>query len=221
MEVMQLLQVVLHLDRHLGSAIAQHGTAIYVILFAIVFVEIGIVPLFFLPGDPLLFICGAYCATGALDAWIVVPVLFTAAVAGTLLGYGVGHAIGHRITRGDHVWLDKHALLRTHAFFEKYGMWTLLLSPFMAVIRTLAPLVAGISRMTYSRFVTATVLGASLWVLLLVALGYYFGHVPFIREHLSQIVLFGVAIGVGSLLLSGAWRFFAGRPAGDVQRAEH
>ena len=99
MDLMQLLQVVLHFDRHLGSAIAQHGTAIYVILFTIIVVEIGVVPMFFLPGDPLLFLCGAFCATGAISIWIVTPVLFAATVAGSVLSYWSGRAVGQRCSR--------------------------------------------------------------------------------------------------------------------------
>jgi membrane-associated protein len=213
MDLLQLLQFVLHFDRHLGSAIAQHGTAVYVILFTIIFVEIGIVPLFFLPGDSLLFISGAFCASGALSIWIVGPVLFAATALGSALCHWSGRAVGHRVFTRDYRWLDKAALLRTHAFYEKHGGLTFLLSPFIAVIRTFAPFVAGVAAMTFARFLAAVVAGAAIWVVTLVIGGYYFGNVPIIHDHMNAIVLFGVGIGVGSLAIGGMYRFFKLRAA--------
>jgi len=157
MDLMQLLHVVLQFDQHLGDAIAQHGTAVYVILFAIIFVEIGVVPMFFLPGDPLLFLCGAFCATGAISIWIVAPVLFAATVAGSVESYMSGRAIGARMFTRDYRWLDKAAPLRTHAFYEHHGGVTFLLSPFIAVVRTFAPFVAGVAQMTFTRFLAAVI----------------------------------------------------------------
>ena len=156
---MQFLQLALHFDQHLGSAIAQHGTLIYVLLFAIICIEIGIVPMFFLPGDPLVFLCGAYCATGAIDVLIVAPVLFAATVVGSLLSYASGRALGNRVYTHDYRWLDKAALNRTHTFFEHHGGLTFLLSPFIAVVRTFAPFVAGVARMTLPRFASSVVAG--------------------------------------------------------------
>jgi membrane-associated protein len=213
MDLMQLLHVVLHFDAHLGSAIAEHGTAIYAILFTIIFVEIGLVPLFFLPGDPLLFLCGAFCATGAISIWIVAPVLVAATVAGSVLSYWSGRAVGQRVFTQDCRWLDKAALLRTHAFYEDHGTLTFLLSPFIAVVRTFAPFVGGVAAMTFVRFLSAVVAGAAIWVMTLVGGGYYFGNVPVIRDHMSSIVLFGVGIGVGSLVVSTLYRFFKSRAA--------
>src|SRR4051794_31451749 len=181
MDLMQLLQSVLHFDQHLGNAIAQHGTAIYVILFAIIFVEIGILPLFFLPGDPLIFLCGAYCATGAINVLIVAPLLFAATVLGSLLCYASGRALGTRVFTHDYRWLDKAALNRTHAFYENHGGLTFILSPFIAVVRTFAPFVAGVAQMTFARFVTAVTAGAAVWIVTLVGGGYYFGNVPIIH----------------------------------------
>lgn len=213
MDAMQLLQFVLHLDRELGAAIAQHGTAIYLILFAIVCVEIGIVPMFFLPGDPLLFLCGAYCATGAIDILIVAPVLFVSTVAGSLLSYGSGRVVGRRVFAREYRWIDNDALRKTHAFYERYGVLTFLLSPFIAVVRTFAPFVAGVAQMTFARFVSAVVAGAAVWVVVLVGGGYYFGNVPVIHDHMSTIVLLGVALGVGSLIVGGVRRRLRARRA--------
>ena len=211
---MQLLQFVLHFDEHLGGAIAQHGTAIYVILFAIICVEIGVVPMFFLPGDPLLFLCGAYCATGAINILIVGPVLFAATVVGSLLSYGSGVAVGNRVFTHDYSWLDKAALLKAHAFYENHGGLTFVLSPFIAVVRTFAPFVAGVAQMTFKRYLLAVAAGAAIWVVTLVGGGYFFGNVPIIHDHMSTIVLFGVTIGVGSLVASSVWRYVKARRSG-------
>jgi len=202
-----LLQLSLHFDQYLGDAIAQYGMAVYIMLFAVVFCEIGVLPLFFLPGDPLLFICGAYCASGAISIWIVVPLLFAATVAGSVVNYWIGTAIGHKAFTADYRWLNKAALGRTHAFYEHHGGVTFLLSPFIAVVRTFAPFVGGIADMTFARFLAFIVAGAALWVFTMVAGGYFFGNVPVIRDHMSTIILLGVGIGVGSLAVSAGWRY--------------
>jgi membrane-associated protein len=180
-------------------------------LFIIVFVEIGFLPLFFLPGDPLIFICGGLSATGALNVWLVIPVLFAATVAGSIVDYAIGRAVGEKVYTANYRWLDKNALRRAHSFYEARGGLTFLLSPFIAVVRTFAPFVAGVSRMTFARFVSFVTAGAALWIGSLVAAGYLFGNVPLVRDHMSSIVLLGVALGVGSLIASALWRLVNGR----------
>jgi membrane-associated protein len=208
MNLMNVLQIALHLDQHLSALIVQFGTAIYALLFVVVFVEYGFLPLFFLPGDPLIFICGALAATGALNVWIIVPVLFVATVGGSIVGYGIGRAVGDKVYTRNYYWLNRDALRRAHAFSEARGRLTFLLSPFIAVVRTFAPFAAGVSRMTFSRFVAFVTSGAALWVVSLIAGGYLFGNVPVVREHLSSLVLLGLALG-GAMLVGGAvWRFF-------------
>jgi membrane-associated protein len=211
MQLMQLLQITLHFDRNLGGLIAQYGTAVYAMLFAIVFVEIGFLPLFFLPGDPLIFLCGAFAATGALSVWLVIPVLFAATVAGSIVNFLIGRKIGEKVYTADYRWLDKHALHKAHAFYEARGGLTFLLSPFIAVVRTFAPFVAGVSRMTFGRFASFVTVGAALWIVSLVTAGYLFGNVPVVRDHMSSIVLLGVALGVGSLVISSLWRLLGRR----------
>ncbi|MDR3426521.1 VTT domain-containing protein [Silvimonas sp.] len=213
MDWTQLLQLSLHFDQHLGGLIAQYGTTVYVMLFAIVFCEIAFLPLFFLPGDPLLFICGAFCARGAIDIWVLIPLLFVATVAGSVVNYWIARGIGQRVLAREHRWLDRNALQKTHAFYEQRGGMTFLLSPFIAVIRTLAPFVGGLSAMTFARFLWFVTLGAALWVGVLVVGGYFFGNVPLIRDHMSSIVLLGVALGVGALVVSSVWRLIKGRRA--------
>src|SRR5690242_16870535 len=141
MDWIELLQMILHLDQQLDSAVAHLGSAIYVVLFAVVFLEIGVIPLFFLPGDPLLFICGALASTGVLSIWVLMPLLFVACVGGSAVSYQVGRALGTVISSAEHKWLDPTALARTRAFYERHGALTFLLSPFVAVVRTFAPFV--------------------------------------------------------------------------------
>ena len=208
MTLMNALQIALHLDQHLSALIVQFGTAIYALLFVVVFVEYGFLPLFFLPGDPLIFICGALAATGALNVWIIAPVLFVATVAGSLVGYAIGHAVGDKVYTRNYYWLNRNALRRAHTFSEARGRLTFLLSPFIAVVRTFAPFAAGVSRMTFSRFVTFMTAGAALWIVSLIAAGYLFGNVPVVREHLSSLVLLGLALGGLMLVVGVVWRFF-------------
>jgi membrane-associated protein len=208
MDWSQLTQIVLHFDQHIGVFAAQYGVAIYAMLFAIVFCEIGLLPLFFLPGDPLIFLCGAFCASGAISLWIVMPVLFFATLAGSVLDYYIGRAVGRQVFTRDYRWLDKTALNRSHAFYERYGAVTFLLSPFIAVVRTFAPFVAGVAGMSFPKYLLSVCVGAALWVGLLVISGYYFGNVPIVRDHMNAIVLAGIGLGVGGLLLSSVWRYF-------------
>ncbi|HEY4297241.1 MAG TPA: VTT domain-containing protein [Paraburkholderia sp.] len=215
MDLLNLLQIALHLDQHLNALILQFGTGIYALLFVVVFVEYGFLPLFFLPGDPLIFICGALAATGALNAWIVAPVLFVATVGGSIVGYALGRAFGEKVYTANYRWLNQHALRKAHAFSEARGGLTFLLSPFIAVVRTFAPFVAGVSRMTFSRYVWLVSVGAAIWVVSLMAAGFLFGNVPVVREHMSSIVLLGILLG-GAMLLGGTlWRLIHRRLRAD------
>lgn len=206
-----MLEIVLHLNQFLGTLIAENGNMAYAILFLVVFCEIGLLPLFFLPGDPLLFFSGAFCAMGALNIWVLVPALFIAAVLGSALNYWIGRRVGKQVYTRNYRWLDRAALNRAHAFYEKYGSISFLMSPFIAVVRTFAPFVAGVSQMTTSKFLASMVGGAALWVVTLVVGGYYFGNIPLIRDHLSAIVLIGLALGLGSLAVSALFRAYQAR----------
>ncbi|MCC8394602.1 VTT domain-containing protein [Paraburkholderia sp. MMS20-SJTR3] len=211
MNLMNLLQIALHLDQHLSALILQLGTGIYLLLFVVVFVEYAFLPLFFLPGDPLIFICGALAATGALNIWIVAPSLFVATIGGSIVGYALGHVVGDKVYTRNYYWLNRDALRRAHDFSEARGRLTFLLSPFIAVVRTFAPFAAGVSRMTFSRFVSYVSAGAALWVVSLMAAGYLFGNAPVLRDHLSSLVVLGFVL--GGILLGGgaAWRLLQRR----------
>ncbi|MBA5688054.1 VTT domain-containing protein [Rugamonas apoptosis] len=206
MDLMQFFGMLLHVDKTLELLIQQYGTLVYAVLFAIIFCETGLVVLFFFPGDTLLFIAGALCAVGEMNLALLMLLLVTAAVTGNTLNYWIGEAIGHRVFTHDYRWINKQALRRTHDFFEKHGGKTIVLARFVPVVRTFAPFVAGVSDMTHARFQLYNITGATLWVLLLTTAGYFFGNITIVREHLTEIVLFGVGVAVVPMALGGVWK---------------
>lgn len=206
MDLMQFFDMILHVDKTLGTLLAEYGTYVYAVLFAIVFCETGLVVLFFFPGDTLLFIAGAFCATGQMNLALLIFLLITAAVTGNTLNYWIGEAIGQRVFTHDYRWINKDALRRTHEFFEKHGGKTIILARFVPVVRTFAPFVAGVSDMTHARFQMFNFTGAAAWVLTLVTGGYFFGNIPVVRDHLTAIVLVGVGAAVVPLALGGLYK---------------
>jgi membrane-associated protein len=208
MEFFHLFDMILHVDKYLGTFIEQYGTLVYAVLFAIVFAETGLVVVPFLPGDTLLFIGGAFAATGAMNVWLLMALLITAAITGNTVNYWIGQALGQKVFTHDYKWLDKKALHKTHVFFEKHGGKTIILCRFVPIVRTFAPFVAGVSEMSFARFQMFNVTGALLWVIGLVAGGYFFGNIPFIRDHLNTIVLVGVGAAVVPVMLGGLWKFY-------------
>lgn len=207
MDLMQLFDMILHVDKTLGTLLAQYGLYVYIVLFAIVFCETGLVVLFFFPGDTLLFIAGAFCATGEMNYPLLTALLVAAAVLGNTLNYYIGQAIGHRVFSHDYRWINKDALQRTHDFFEKHGGKTIIVARFVPVVRTFAPFVAGVSEMTHTRFQLFNITGAVLWVVSLVTAGYLFGNIPVIREHLTEIVLVGISAAMVPLAIGGMVKF--------------
>ena len=187
--VAQLWDIVVHLDRHLQWLVANYGVWIYVILFAIVFAETGLVVTPFLPGDSLLFVCGALAAVGGLDMTLLVVVLISAAVIGDSVNYSFGRWVGPRVFREDRRWLNRKHLDRTHEFYERHGGKTIVIARFVPIIRTYAPFVAGIGAMGYTRFLAYNVGGAVLWVVSLGYAGYFFGNIPWVKQNLSLVIL--------------------------------
>ncbi|MFZ9237644.1 MAG: VTT domain-containing protein [Burkholderiaceae bacterium] len=211
MELTELLGLTLHIDKALGLMLEQYGALVYVLLFAIVFAETGLVVFPFLPGDTLLFIAGAFCASGLMSAPLLMALLITAAITGNTLNYLIGRALGQRVFTRDYRWIDRQALEKTHAFFERHGGKTIILARWLPVIRTFAPFVAGVSDMGLGRFQIFNVVGALLWVIGLVMAGYFFGNIPIIRDHLNTIVLIGVAAAAGPVALAAIIRFVRSR----------
>jgi len=207
MNLAQLLDLILHVDKTMGEVISQYGALIYLLIAAIVFSETGFVVLFFLPGDTLLFIGGAFCATGAMNVGLLMLLLIAAAVGGNTLNYFIGRFIGHKVFSHNYRWLDQDALRKTHQFYEKYGGITVVLSRFLPVLRTFAPFVAGVSEMTFSKFQAFNVGGAALWVGLLVSLGYFFGNIPIFHDHLNSIIMIGTGAAIVPVAAGALWRF--------------
>ena len=208
--LLQFVNLVLHIDKFLGVFIQQYGAWVYAVLFLIVFCETGLVVLPFLPGDSLLFIGGAFCASGEMNLGLLIVLLLVAAVGGNTLNYLIGKAIGPKVFNS-HIpvlerFLDRAALQKTHNFYEKHGGKTIVLARFIPVVRTFAPFVAGASQMTLSRFQLFNFVGALVWVLLLVLLGYFFGNIPFIRQYLNVIVLVGIGAAVVPVVLGALWK---------------
>jgi membrane-associated protein len=204
-----LMDLVLHVDRHLAAFVTAYGPWAYGLLFAIVFAETGLVVTPFLPGDSLLFIVGALCAAGAMHLPVAAPALFLAAVAGDQCNYLLGRRFGPRIAGWRLV--DRRALDRAHAFYERHGPVTVVLARFVPFIRTFAPLVAGIAQMQRPRFVAYNVAGGLLWVVSLLAAGLLFGNLPVIRDHL-ELIVWSLVLVPGLMALAGALRSRGPRP---------
>ncbi len=174
----QLLDVILHLDKHLAVMIADYGTWIYIILFVIIFLETGLVVTPFLPGDSLLFAAGALAAVGRLDILPIISSLWVAAVLGDTVNYWMGNLIGERAFRIHSRFFRKEYLNRTREFYRTHGGKTIFLARFIPIIRTFAPFVAGIGTMRYGRFLAFNLIGGGVWIITFSLLGFYMGKLP-------------------------------------------
>ena len=196
-----VVDLFLHLDAHLSGVIAQYGSLTYALLFLVIFVETGLVVTPFLPGDSLLFAAGTFSAIGSLNGWLVFVLLATAAVLGDSVNYWIGHYLGERAYKIR--WIKQEYLERTHAFFEKHGGKTIFLARFVPIIRTFAPFVAGIGRMSYGYFFSYNVFGGIAWVALFTAAGHLFGNIPVVRDHFSLAVLAIIIVSVLPMIFEG------------------
>jgi membrane-associated protein len=188
--ITNFIDIILNLDTYLVELVKRYGTFSYAILFAIIFCETGLVVTPFLPGDSLLFAVGALASTGALDVYIVAVLLMLAAIIGDSTNYWIGHFVGPRVFSSESSrWLNRAHLDRTHKFYEKYGVKTVVIARFMPIVRTFAPFVAGIGRMNYLRFLTFSVLGSILWIGSFVTAGYLFGNIPIVKDNFTLVVL--------------------------------
>ena len=188
--VKKIIDIALHLDRYLSAIIQQYGLWTYAILFVVIFIETGLVVMPFLPGDSLLFAAGTFAALKALKLGWLMGVLSAAAVIGDTVNYWIGHHMGPKVFRQENArFFKKEYLDRTHAFYEKHGGITIIIARFVPIIRTFAPFVAGIGRMSYGRFLAFNVVGGVGWVLLLTGAGYFFGNIPFVKKNYSVAIM--------------------------------
>jgi membrane-associated protein len=190
MALPQIIDVFLHVDKHLEQIIMQYGTGTYLVLFAIVFCETGLVFLPFLPGDSLLFAAGAFAARGSLNVGAVIGLLAIAAILGDTVNYSIGTLLGPKLhATGKLPFIKKKHLDQTADFYERYGAKTLVLARFVPIVRTFAPFVAGVGSMKYGKFMTYNVVGAAAWALICVLGGYLVGNVPFVKKHFEIVIL--------------------------------
>lgn len=202
----QLLDIFLHVDDYLGEIVRYLGVWTYVLLFAVIFAETGLVVTPFLPGDSLLFAAGAVAAIAPeLNVVVLLVVLSAAAILGDTVNYWIGHWVGPRAFSGKIRFLKQEHLERTHAFYEKYGGKAIILARFVPIVRTFAPFVAGIGAMTYSKFILYNVIGGLLWVFLFTLLGYFFGQQPFVQANFEFVVIAIIVISLVPMI----WEFVA------------
>ena len=208
-----LVDVLLHLDRHLSDVIQHYGMWTYLILFLIVFCETGLVVTPFLPGDSLLFAVGTFAALGALDLWLVMALLVVAAILGDSLNYAIGARMGPRVFREEGArFLNRRHLERTHAFYERYGAKTIVIARFVPIVRTFAPFLAGIGQMRYARFLFYNVTGGVAWILILVVGGYLFGNIPVVRRNFSLVIFAIIGLSILPAVIEVARQRWGARP---------
>jgi len=189
MEIIKsFVDLFLHLDEYLATIIVQYGGWTYAILFAVIFVETGLVIMPFLPGDSLLFAAGTFAALpDGLNIWYLIVLLIVAAFLGDTVNYSIGHYLGDRAYNIK--WIKKEYFDKTHAFFEKHGGKAIFLARFVPIVRTFAPFVAGIGKMSYAYFITYNLVGGIVWVLLFTFAGYFFGNIPFMRDNFEYVII--------------------------------
>ena len=193
--------LLVNLDQHLAALLQQHGAWVYLILFVIIFSETGLVVAPFLPGDSLLFVAGALAAAGGMDVHLLALVLVIAAVLGNTVNYSIGYYVGPRVFHWEGSrFFNRKALDRAHAFYERHGGKTIVITRFVPILRTFAPFVAGIGRMSHLSFFAYNLAGALAWVLSLVYAGYWFGNVPVVKQNLSVFVLGVIVLSVMPLV---------------------
>lgn len=198
--IMSLFNFILHIDTHLGQIINTYGPLTYAILFAIIFMETGLVFTPFLPGDSLLFAAGAFAALGSLNIALLLGLLFVAAVLGDTANYWIGHFFGKQIIAHPKIPIDEEHIRETQKFYKKHGGKTIIMARFIPLIRTFAPFVAGIGTMNYTQFLLYNVFGAAIWVAVATLAGYFFGNIPFVKENFSLVIIGVVLISIIPIL---------------------
>ncbi|HMK61823.1 MAG TPA: DedA family protein [Dissulfurispiraceae bacterium] len=188
-----IIDLFMHIDKHLSTILQQFGGYTYLILFLVIFCETGLVVTPILPGDSLLFVIGAFAARGDIDFVAIYALLCIAATVGNVVNYHIGRIVGPKVFETDMRFLKKEYLERTHAFYEKHGGKTMVIARFLPIIRTFAPFVAGVGRMDYRRFMAYNLIGCIAWITAFLLGGYFFGNIPVVKNHLT-LVIFAIII---------------------------
>ena len=187
---MWLVNFILHIGDHLQELVNNYGNWIYAILFAIVFCETGLVVLPFLPGDSMLFAAGTIAAVGDMNIFVLIGLLIVAAVLGDFVNFEIGKHFGQKLFSNPNSKIFKQSYLqKTHDYYERYGGRTIIIARFIPIVRTFAPFVGGMGNMNYAQFARYNIVGAVLWVVSFTTLGYFFGQLPFVKEHFSWIMI--------------------------------
>lgn len=187
---MWLVDFILHIGEHLQELVNNYGNWIYAILFAIVFCETGLVVLPFLPGDSMLFAAGTIAAVGDMNIFVLIGLLIVAAILGDFVNFEIGKHFGQKLFSNPNSKIFKQSYLqKTHDYYEKYGGRTIIIARFIPIVRTFAPFVGGMGNMNYAQFARYNIVGAVLWVVSFTTLGYFFGQLPFVKEHFSWIMI--------------------------------
>lgn len=193
--IVQFIDFIMHLDKHLTQIASDFGIWTYLILFIVIFCETGLVVTPFLPGDSLIFLIGALSRDGQLNFPVIIAVLILAAIAGDSCNYEIGKFLGPKVFKKDNVkFLNKEYLMKTHSFYEKHGGKTIIIARFIPIIRTFAPFVAGMGEMSYTKFISYNVIGGISWVALFAFGGFLFGNIPFVEDNFTFVIFAIIAI---------------------------
>ena len=202
--ITSLVDFILNIDKHLGQLISSYGLFVYGILFVVIFIETGLVVMPFLPGDSLLFAAGAFSAIGSLNIFLTLLLLSVAAVLGDTVNYWIGHFFGEQIIANPRIPIKKEHIDQTKAFFDKHGGKTIILARFVPIVRTFAPFVAGVGKMTYRKFVSYNVFGGVAWIFIFTLSGYLFGNIPTVKENFSLVIMAIIFLSLLPMLYHGA-----------------
>lgn len=203
--ISNVIDIFLHLDKYLGTLIADYGVFIYLILFITIFVETGLVIMPFLPGDSLLFAAGAFAAIGSMNIYLLILILIVAAILGDTLNYWLGHNFGRKVFMR---FIKLEYLQATEKFYEKHGGKTIIFARFIPIIRTFAPFVAGTGSMNYSKFLSYNIIGGMLWVVLFTLAGFFFGNIPLVKDNFSLVILAIIILSVLPIVYKSVSEYF-------------
>ncbi|MFZ2151309.1 MAG: DedA family protein [Candidatus Absconditicoccaceae bacterium] len=199
-----MIDFILNIDVHLQTLLSEYGMWLYGILFAIIFIETGLVLMPFLPGDSLLFVAGSLAGGGYLDIIPLLGILFIAAVAGDTVNYHIGKYFGHHMLKrkigGRHIIKPEH-IEKTKTFFDRHGKRTIILARFVPIVRTLAPFIAGIGNMSYRTFISYNMIGGFVWVVGITLVGYFFGQIPLVKNNFEKVVIGIILISLLPILI--------------------
>ena len=186
---MNFIEELLHFDRYISVIMDNYGVLIYVLLFLIIFCETGLVVTPFLPGDSIIFACGALAAVSGMNILVLIVIFFSAAILGDGTNYLIGKKLGERLINSNNRFIKKSYIDKAQSFYEKYGSKAIVLARFVPIVRTFAPFVAGIGKMCYKKFGVFNIIGGTIWVSLFLSLGFFFGNIPVIKNNFSLVTI--------------------------------